>query len=354
MTPPQAPQPETASPEAPPPRKPRSFAILWGLVTVLAIAWSVWWFVAASQVDDGLDRAAEDLRKAGYEVSWSSKKVEGWPFRTLIRFKDFRLVAPTGHAVMAPQMNAQANTYDLGKWVAVAPEGLTIVRGEKGAVDIKAEAIRASISQVNRSPARFGISLRRAIFKARPDAEPFPLAAADLVDFYLEPREGPKGTGALMFRVEKATPRPDGMLDWIGNGAPFSMRAEALLTEFHRFQGGAWGPSVRAWTAAGGRLNAVNIEAETGPTKAGGSADTLWVGPDGRLRGSFDLSLTGGPKSLMALARTGEVSGVGATAAAATAVAAGGLEGTAKVKVRFADEGTMFGPVRLTGSPKVF
>ena len=55
----------------------------------------------------------------------------------------------------APELGAEAESYQLGKWVIAAPKGLIWTRGktEGGAVKIDALAIRASASQFNTFPA---------------------------------------------------------------------------------------------------------------------------------------------------------------------------------------------------------
>lgn len=98
--------------------------------------WTWWWFQVAHQVEKGVDWGAADLRAAGYKVSWKTRSVSGWPFRTFVKFEDARIVAPSGHALFAPRFQAEANTYAIDHWIAAAPQGAVFTRADKGTVNI--------------------------------------------------------------------------------------------------------------------------------------------------------------------------------------------------------------------------
>jgi len=55
----------------------------------------------------------------------------GWPMHARVTIKHLDVVAPSGHAIAAPEMIAQANAYNPTRWVLAAPDGLTVTRGEK-------------------------------------------------------------------------------------------------------------------------------------------------------------------------------------------------------------------------------
>jgi hypothetical protein len=316
--------------------------------------WTWWWFQVAHQVEQGVDKGAADLRGAGYTVSWKERSVSGWPFRTFVRFRQARVVDPSGHALYAPRFEAEANAYDPSHWIAAAPQGVTFVRGTKGAVLITGQGLRASLSHPNQSPPVIVIELRKPVFTPAAGAEPFPLASADLVALNLKPQPGVRGTGLFLFRIEGGRPRPDGMLDWIGDGEPFSTRWEGAVTHFDSFSGAGWPAAARNWSRAGGAITELRGRAETGSASAQADAASLTAGPDGRLRGSLDLSVTGGPQSLLAMARARAVDPSAAAAAAAATGIAGGLNGSARVRLDFTPEGARIGPARLSDSPRVY
>jgi hypothetical protein len=353
------PAPDAPAPDAPD-RRPSRRASLLGLLIpflILAVAlggWTWWWFAVAHEVERGLDRTAADFRQAGYRVSWKGRSVSGWPFRTFVRFEDFRVGAPSGHAFYAPKLHAEANAYQLDKWVASAPDGFTFVRASKGAVTVRGEGLRASLSHPKSTPPTLVIELAKPVFTTTAEAEPFPFASADLVAFNLEARPGDPGAAAFAFRIEGGKPRPDGMLDWIGGGESFTTRWEGLVSNAGAFSGEGWEGAARNWSRAGGKLTQVRGNAQTGAASAQASSAGLAAGPDGRLRGSLDLSVTGGPQSLMAMARSKLIEPTGAAMAAAATSLAGGLTGSARVRLDFTGDGAKLGPARLSDSPRIY
>lgn len=324
---------------------------------ILAVAlggWTWWWMTVAQEVETSVDRQAAEFRRAGYTVSWKSRSVQGWPFRTFVKFEDFRIGAPSGHAFFAPKLGAEANTYELTRWVASAPDGFTFQRGSKGLVTVKGDGIRASLSNPKASPPTLAVEMGKVTFTTAEGAEPFPLAGADLIAFNLEARPGETGNAAFAFRIEGGRPRPDGMLDWIGGGEPFTTRWEGLLTRVSLFTGEGWAGAARTWSEGGGALTMVKGHAETGSASAQASSAKLTAGTDGRLRGSLDLSVTGGPQSLLAMSRAHAIDPGGAAVAATATSLAGGLNGSARVRLDFTADGAKLGPARLSDSPQIY
>ncbi|KAK0331126.1 hypothetical protein LTR94_030150, partial [Friedmanniomyces endolithicus] len=104
------------------------------LVLIALAAWTGWWFFLTRQIDAGLEAQAADLRRQGWDIRYADKSIVGWPFRTHVKLTHVTLAAPSGHAVAAPELEAEANAYEPTKWVIVAPEGLTLTRAGKGKV----------------------------------------------------------------------------------------------------------------------------------------------------------------------------------------------------------------------------
>ena len=144
------------------------------------------------------------------------------------------------------------------------------------------------------------------------------------------------------------------MLDWSGGGEPFTTRWEGLLTRFDLFSGEGWEGAARNWARGGGAMTMVKGHAETGSASVQASSAKLTAGTDGRLRGSLDLSVTGGPQSLLAMARAHAIDPNGAALAATATSLAGGLTGSARVRLDFTADGARLGPARLSDSPQIY
>ena len=106
--------------DAPPPRHKRSglFAPI-GLFIIALIAWSVWWFVLAGQVRSQLDQRVEAMRAGGWDVAYTGMTTTGWPFRVRLGAENVSITAPSGLAVAAPDLAAEANAWNPDKWVLI-------------------------------------------------------------------------------------------------------------------------------------------------------------------------------------------------------------------------------------------
>ncbi len=342
--------------DTPPKRAKRIGLVLpFAIVGVALAIWSVWWFVVAVRIEHETDLAADGLRKAGYTVSWSGRQITGWPFRTYVRFDEFRIAEPDGHKLYAPELGAEAETFALGKWVVVAPKDLIFTRGAKGDLRIYGSAIRASFSDVASMPPRVSVQLLKPTFAPANGAEPFPLASADVIELHLERDPNDAAVGRLVFGVEGGRARPNGMLDWIAGGAPFSTAWSARLSHMDALKGSSWPEAARNWSTHGGEVLELKAEAKAGDAGVTAQSPRLTLGPDGRLLGEANLELTQGPAALMALGRSGAVE-QGPAAAAAAATAVGGVlnGGKAKVKLVFEPGASRLGPVKLAPAPKIF
>lgn len=328
--------------------------IPFGLAAMTLLLWSIWWIVLAGRIGSRVDGAVADLRGHGYEVGYVKRTVSGWPFRTFVRFETLHLRAPSGQALDAAELGAEANAYDPTHWVIAAPKGLVWTRGQKGAVAIGGEALRASISGLDRSPPRIVVELRKPVFTPAVGAEPFPLASADLVDFYVEPRADAADEGRFLFRIVGGMGRRGGILDWVAGGQRLSTEWSGVLTHVSALKGPTWPQAVRAWSRRGGDLVEVTAKANAGSEQAVLESTRLEVSGDGRLRGGATLKLVHGPEALIGLGRSGKVDPSAAALAAATAAAGDIFNGRARLKLSFDEDGSRLGPVRLAPAPRLF
>ena len=81
----------------------------------------------------------------GWTVAYTGLGTSGWPFRVRLEAGTVAVTAPSGHALAAPQLAAEANAWNPDKWVIAADDGLVIDRAGKGKVAIGGRYIRASV-----------------------------------------------------------------------------------------------------------------------------------------------------------------------------------------------------------------
>lgn len=323
------------------------------VLVLLALAgWTVWWFVVAHRIETGIDERVKQLGRSGYTVAWRQRTVTGWPFRTFVEFDDLRVDAPGGASVTTPELGAEAETYQLGKWVIATPKGLIWIRGKtEGAVKIDAQAIRASASQFNIFPPDLRLELRKPVFTPQAGAQPFPLASAEYIDINLLPKANDTGAGAFIVVFDGAKASPASQLGSIIGDQPFLARWEGALEHLDHAKGSSWSKAVGAWTRADGDITDSHAEFVQGDAAIEATSPALTVSTDGRLSGDVTLDLR----------RAGRVLDRAMTSSMGQANASGfagsvlrGIASQSKVVVTFDGKDTRFAGQRLAAAPKIF
>ncbi len=347
--------------DAAPPRHKRSglFAPI-GLFLIALGAWSVWWFVLADQVGQRLDARIEALRAAGWEVAWSGRSTTGWPFRVQVEAENVRITAPSGHALAAPDLAAEANAWNPDKWVLVAGDGLVLTRAGKGDVAVGGRIIRASVSGLTQTWPNIAVELADATFTAHRDAEVFPISRAERIEAYLRPHLAPAGSPGVensvdvLFRLIDAEGRPGGPVEGMARNGRLTLQIEAVVEDADRLQGADAAGVFSAWTRAGGRFTTVRGEVSAGDSRATLSSDALSARPDGRLEGTLSLKAQRPMAAIAGLAgsRDGAVDRAGAAGASAASTVEGGED--VDIAVVFRDGRTFLGPFALAPAPKLF
>lgn len=325
------------------------------LLLALAVGgWSVWWNVLAQRLVVGLDDAAKDLRNAGWRVRYAEPRVTGWPFRARLVLDDVSVVMPSGHGLRSERLLAESLAYQPDRWVILAPQGLSLGRAAKGWTAVTGDALRASVSSLDRSPPRVVVEFAGARFQAEQGSEPFPIASAGRLVLNLIPGGGDGQTAGLLLDLQDAQPREGGVLQRMTESQPFHLRAEAEVGEAYRLRGRTWPEALGAWASNGGALTEVRTEATAGDDHIRGQSARLAVDAGGRLTGELALDMRGGTAPLEGLA---EAPGVDPRAAMAVRLGVqltSGLRGDTSLTFRFRDGRTVVGPVDLGPAPKVF
>jgi len=343
---------EALSGEAP--RSGRAPSRLWLLAPLLlallaAGGWCGWWLLVRARLEAAVDQAAEDHRRQGRTLAWESRRVEGFPFRVKLVFEGFRFASPSGWALESARLEAQANAYELTRWVGVAPEGMTLVRPQAGPVRIDARLLRASLTGADETPPRIAIEGVGVRFSPAAGAEPFALASAERLELHLRPAPGRPADAAFVVRLRQAAPRPGGLVGFVSAGKPGDFVWQSVVTRYAALDGADWESAVRTWSEAGGRLDVVQASFKAGDVSATTRDGVLSAGHDGRLRGRLNLQLS---RPLQALAAIGQAADPAALDAASAVARARGAN--ASLPLVFEAGVMTIGPVSLGDAPRVY
>ncbi|RZJ87825.1 MAG: DUF2125 domain-containing protein [Brevundimonas sp.] len=305
------------------------------IVGLLLAAWTGWWFYLASQVEQRLDAQMAVLRGQGWTINDGGRSLSGWPFRVSLTYAHPSILAPSGHGLAGPALKAEANAWDPVKWVVVAPDGLT-----------------------QRWP-NVALELVNPVFQPLPGAEPFPIARAGRIEFYMRPHTAaataPTDDVDVLFRLIEAEGRTQGPVEGLAQDGKLTVQAEAVIEHASALSGMDAAGVFSHWTAAGGRFTRVRGEAQAGESRAVLSSDLLVAGPDGRLNGQVALKAVKPLPAISGLARSGSgaVNRVGAAGAAAATAVTGG-QGDVDLELVFRNGRTYLGPFALAPAPKLF
>ncbi|CAN7616108.1 DUF2125 domain-containing protein [Phenylobacterium sp. LjRoot225] len=334
-------------------RKPRRLGLYlpFVLLLVAAVAWSVFWLWARGQVQGRMEAAVADFSRAGYQLSWSRRTIGGFPFRMDVTLSDARVQEPSGWSLQAPVLEGEAFLYSTGMWVLAAPQGLTFVRPQGGAVAVNGKVLRASLTNFDKRPPSFSFQGEGLTFQPAAGAQPFALSAADLVEFHL--RAGPDDEGGVFAKLDNGKAQASGLFGRIAGGKPVSIVWNSTLSKMSAFEGPGWPEAVRRWSDAGGLMTVRDGKLTAGDALIETRASKLGVGRDGRLRGVLPVSLRQAPRALGAMADTGVIPPTAADAARIVALARQDGE-AARATLNFEAGQTTLGPVALGPAPKVY
>jgi hypothetical protein len=339
----------------PPPRRKLSRLGLYApfaLALVLVAAWTAAWLWARGEARARMDAAVADLRRAGYEVSWKERGLGGYPYRLNVTLTEARVREPSGWALEAPKLEAQAYLHAPTQWVVAAPQGAVFVRPLGGPVRVTGRMIRASLSHPDDTPPSVSFQGLDLAFQPLAGGQPFGLESAGKVEFHL--RKGPDDQGGVFVTVENGRARLTGLLGRIAGERPIAIGWNATLSKMGAFRGPDWPSAVRNWVDAGGKMTVRQAGVTAGEAVLSSNSGTLFVGADGRLRGVLDVTPRQAPRALDAMGQTGVIAPDRAEAAAAVAAAREGTGDTARATINFEAGQTTLGPVAVGPAPLVY
>jgi hypothetical protein len=355
---PSANQPDPAL--APPARSPRrSYAVFipLGVVVVAALAWTGFWFYAASVARATLSGWEAREAKLGRLFRCGSQTIGGYPFRFEVRCQDAGADLPEASPplqIRAKQLLTVAQIYQPTLILAEIAGPLTV-----GEADAKAPLVAEwTLAQVSlrgppTRPERVSTAVDNLKLSQSGVEALFSAKHAEL-HARVDPQSPPD---QLVFdvaaRLEQATSAVAGPL----LEEPINVELSTVLHGLQDLKPKPIPELLRQLAAAGGDLQVVRARVARGPMLVD-AAGTLRVTPDGRLAGQLDVTIAGIDFRLMERAlpqlkaNAGPV-GIGLLALLGEQTT---LEGRPAVSMplRFSDGAAFLGPLPLGRSPVLF
>lgn len=292
---------------APPARRSR-----WGLfaapvlLLIAAIAWSAFWFFAASQVDVQADAWRAHEAKSGRIYDCAKRSVGGFPFRLEVSCDGASVTLASQTAQATNQFTAKlgeimvvAQVYDPKRVIAefTAPAAIADQGGQNFVANWKLG--RASVFGLPDVPQRASVVFDAPTLARVDGSMQVPLAEAGHLELHGRLAEGsPKDAPVIesVLEINKGAIR--GLHPLLAD--PFDADVRALVSGLKDLSPKPWPVRFREIQANGGHVEIVQSRIQQGDLIAV-AAGTLGLSPAGRIEGELQMTVAGLERIIPAL-----------------------------------------------------
>lgn len=285
---------------------------LWGLfiapalLLIAAIAWSAFWFFAASQVDVQADAWRAREAKSGRVYDCARRSVAGYPFRLEIRCDgaSVSLVAQTAGATTPVtarlgEILVVAQVYDPKRVIAEFASPATITDRGAASFAVNWSKGRSSIVGLPDIPERASIVFDNPAIERVEGSVQTPLANASHVELHGRLAGGSVADHPVIetvARIEGGSVK--GLHPLLAE--PFDVDARMMLSGLKDFSPKPWPERFREIQAANGHVEVVQSRIQQGDLVAV-AAGTLGLNANGRIEGELQMTVAGLEKVIPAL-----------------------------------------------------
>jgi len=281
--------------------------IMPALVVVAAIAWSGFWFYAASEVGVRADAWAAQEAKAGRVYQCGKRSVAGYPFRLEVRCDDASVSlvsqtagAPSLFTARLGEILVVAQIYDPKRLIAEFKAPATISdRGQPPSLNVNWTVGRSSVVGLPAVPERVSIEFDNPSINRVNGPVQTPLARASHVELHGRLAEGSTIADPV---IETVLQIAGGSVQELHPllAAPFGADVQTRLSGLKDFSPKPWPDRFREMQAAGGKVEIVRSRIQQGDLIAV-AAGTLGLNANGRIDGELQMTVTGIEKVIPAL-----------------------------------------------------
>lgn len=277
------------------------------LLLLAAIAWSAFWFYAASKVEETADAWRAREAKSGRVYDCAKRSVAGFPFRFEVSCSgaSVALVSQTAGASQAPvtarlsEILVVAQVYDPKLMIAEFAAPATISGPDRVSLRVNWSKARSSIVGLPAVPQRAAIVFDDPAIDRIDASVQTPLARAKHVELHARLADGSAQDRPVL---ETALQIAGGSLRELHPllAEPFDADVRTLLGGLKDFSPKPWPERFREIQAAGGRVEIVQSRIAQGDLIAVASG-TLGLNAGGRIDGELQMTVAGIEKVIPAL-----------------------------------------------------
>ena len=280
------------------------------LLVIAALAWSGFWFYAASEVDVKADAWRAQEAKSGRVYDCAKRSVSGFPFRLEVRCNGASVALRSqtaGQAAAQASFTAKldeilviAQVYDPKLVIAEFTAPATIAdRGQQPSISVNWSKARSSVVGLPAVPERASIVFDDPAIDRINGSAQTPLAGARHIELH-----GRLADGSSLDRpvIETVLKIEGGSVQEVHPllAAPFEADVRTLLSGLQDFSPKPWPERFREIQAAGGHVEIVQSRIAQGDLIAV-AAGKLGLTAQGRLDGELQMTVAGIEKVIPAL-----------------------------------------------------
>src|ERR1700722_3518284 len=279
------------------------------LVVIAALAWSAFWFYAASEVDAKADAWRAQEAKSGRVYDCAKRSVAGFPFRLEVRCDgaSVALVAQTAAQAAAQtpitatlgEILVVAQVYDPKLLIAEFTAPATISDHGQPSMTVNWRTARSSVVGLPAVPQRASLVFEDPAIDRINGSVSTPLARAQHIELHGRLAEGSALDHPVIETVLEITKGSiQGLHPLLAE--PFDADVRTLLSGLKDFSPKPWPQRFRELQAAGGHVEIVQSRIQQGDLIAVASG-TLGLSANGRLDGELQMTVAGLDKVIAAL-----------------------------------------------------
>ena len=269
------------------------------LLLIIAIAWSAFWFFAASQVDVQADAWRAHEAQSGRDYDCARRSVGGFPFRLEVTCEGASVALKSQAAGQSAtpvtaklgQILVVAQVYDPKRVIAEFASPATLSDGQGQSFAASWGLGHASIAGLPFTPERASIEFNDAKLERIDQSVQVPLANAKHIELHGRIAQGSTSDHPA---IESALEINQGSIQGVHPllAAPFDLDVHAIVSGLKDLSPKPWPVRFRELQAAGGHVEIVQSRIAQGDLVAV-AAGTLGLSANGRPDGELQMTVAG-------------------------------------------------------------
>jgi hypothetical protein len=273
--------------EATPPKRHRRFWLYapYAVLLLLAVAWSIGWFVLRGRMEAGLDAWVAREAAAGRRWTCADRHIAGFPFRIELFCSGMILDRPDLQAKLGP-VTVVSQVYKPGHMIAETAGPLQINAGST-AIEATWSLLQASVQVGADGPQQGDLVADKPVVKVT-SAQIEPLTVtAERLESHVRTNPAEATTADWALRAGAAViPGLDGL---IGGTEPANLDVVAAVTRARDLPARPIAAELERWRAAGGRVEISRLGLVKGPRQIEGKG-SLGLDEVHRPQGQLDVA----------------------------------------------------------------